>query len=634
MKVFCKEKIRQVWITRRSLLLACALTVLFAVLYAGFLVNKTMPPAEGWYTYYAYLINEEGAIPYVDFELLFPPLYTYLIAIFTRIFGYGILALRIFGVVIYGLTGLFACLLFEKLTNKPWMGFLGGMIAIAVLQSEAVQIFYDYIRIMDLFVYASIYFFLRYLEQIRLDRERSEGVLAPRLNVNVVLGAVFAVLASMCKQSSGLIFLLFCLAFFVFLLICLPHRKELALQLGTVLGVTVILYGVMVLFLALQGSLSAYVQYNFVSSVDAKGGGSILNVLFGWIPRSRGALLRGLRFTLIPIVLMGVSIFLGIKFPAKREELHPRFVQIARIVLPILVLLSVVLPFWFGGFAALISKFTGSVVMWVAFLFSTLFFVLASFAVIFRKKLGWIKDWHRHYKLVFLSGVIFALGFSVCTSGGLAESQTALAFGFVALLLMTVSSYRKREIAIGILCFAMVFEISVCFGRKVNSTYGWWGLNTGTYAEQTETCDIPIFKGIHMNADYANMYNDVYEGVTQNTDPEDEIFVFPHMPILYTATERPKATQTAVQWFDVSTDAAVMADIETIRQKTPKVIVICSVGDYVIQNHESSFRNGEISGLHAMQDFLYEFVEEKGYACLSENALSGDYVVTVWCLTE
>ncbi|MBQ9783739.1 MAG: glycosyltransferase family 39 protein [Clostridia bacterium] len=634
MRAFCKEKIKQIWNTRRPLLLVCALTAIFAVLYAGFLVNKTMPPAEGWYTYYAYLINEEGAIPYVDFELLFPPLYTYMIALFTKVFGYGILALRIFGVVIYALTGVFACLIFEKLTNKPWMGLLGGVIAIAVLQSEAVQIFYDYIRIMDLFVYASVYFFLRYLDRIRLDQNRTEGVLKPRFNVNVILGAVFAVLASMCKQSSGLIFLMFCLAFFIFLLICLPHRKELLLQLGTVLGVTVVLYGVMVLFLALQGSLSAYVHYNFVSSVDAKGGGSLLNVLFGWIPRSKGALLRGLRFTLIPIALLGGSIFLGIKFPAKQEEMHPRFVRVARIVLPILLLLSVVLPFWFGWFASFISKFTGSVVMWVAFLFSTLFFVLASFAVIFRKKIRWIKDWRRHYKYVFLSGVIFVLGFSVCTSGGLAESQTALAFGFVPILLMLVSFYRKREIAIGILCVAMVFEISVCFGRKANSTYGWWGLNTGSYAEQTETCDVPIFKGIHMDAAYAKMYNDVYEGVTQNTDPDDEIFVFPHMPILYTATDRPKATQTAVQWFDVSTDAAVMADIETIREKKPKVIVICSVGDYVIQNHESSFRNGEISGLHAMQDFLNEFVVDEGYACLSENPLSGDYVVTVWCLTK
>jgi serine acetyltransferase len=53
---------------------------------------------------------------------LFPPLYTYLIAAFTSVFGYGIMALRVFGVVIFAATGVFAALLFEKLTDNVWFG--------------------------------------------------------------------------------------------------------------------------------------------------------------------------------------------------------------------------------------------------------------------------------------------------------------------------------------------------------------------------------------------------------------------------------------------------------------------------------------------------------------------------------
>ena len=67
------------------------------------------------------------------------------------------------------------------------------------------------------------------------------------------------------------------------------------------------------------------------------------------------------------------------------------------------------------------------------------------------------------------------------------------------------------------------------------------------------------------------MYNDVYYGVTENTVEGEEIFVFPHMPVLYLATERPRATQTAIQWFDVSTDAAVLSDIDVIKEKKPRV---------------------------------------------------------------
>ena len=69
------------------LLMSLSVALLLALL-AGILTTRGISPAEGWYSYYAYQINEQGAVPYVDFELLFPPLYTYLIALFTRIFGY------------------------------------------------------------------------------------------------------------------------------------------------------------------------------------------------------------------------------------------------------------------------------------------------------------------------------------------------------------------------------------------------------------------------------------------------------------------------------------------------------------------------------------------------------------------
>ena len=625
-----RTRFRYLWNERRPLLLACLVTAVISVAYASFLAGRTMPPAEGWYTYYAYLINEEGAVPYLDFELLFPPLYTYLIALFTRIFGYGILALRIFGVLIFGTTSVFACLIFEKLTHRPLLGILGGVLAVAVLQGEIVQIFYDYIRVMDLFVYAAVYFFLRYLESVRLDGGR-DAILSPRLNGNVIAGSVFAVLASMCKQSSGLIFLMFCVAFLLFLLICLPHRKELLLQLGTLLGVSVVLYGVMALFLLTQGSLGAYINYNFVSSVDSKGGGSLLSILFGWIPRSRAALLQGLKFTLIPLLLLVAWIVLSIKLPKRSDELHPTLMRALRIGVPSLLVLSVLLPVLFGGYASFITRFMSAIPMYVVFLFSTVFFVVASFGVIFRKFIPRV-DWHRHYKYVFLSGVVFTLGYSVCTSGGLAESQTALGYAFVPILLIVAASYRKREVAAVIFSLMMIFQTSVAFGRKIHVTYGWWGLETGSYAAQTETCEVPIFRGLKMTPAYAKMYNDVYRGVVENTDEGEEIFVFPHMPVIYVATDRPRATNTAVQWFDVATDEAVVADIDVIREKRPKVMVLCRVSDYVIKEHENSFRGGEESGLHTMQDFLYRFVVEEGYACLSENQISEGYVVTVWCL--
>ena len=48
------------------------LTIAVATFYVALMCNKTMPFAEGWYTYYAQLINEKGLLPYRDFEYLLP----------------------------------------------------------------------------------------------------------------------------------------------------------------------------------------------------------------------------------------------------------------------------------------------------------------------------------------------------------------------------------------------------------------------------------------------------------------------------------------------------------------------------------------------------------------------------------
>ena len=621
---FSRASVYELWKKHRCKLCLCFLTAALCAIYAGVLSNKTFSPAEGWYSYYAYLMNEEGAIPYLDFELLFPPLYTYIIAFITKIFGYAIMPLRIFGVLIFTLTGVFAFLIFDKLTKNPWLGFLGGLLTIATLQSEVVQVFYDYIRLMDLSVYISVYFFLRYI-----DRFRADEIGKARPDVNIIIGTVFAVFASMYKQSSGLIFLLFCFAFIIFMCICLPLKKKLLAQLYSMIGVTALMYGINFAFMASKGALGAYLHYNFVSSVDAKGGGSILSVLFGWIPRSGRNLLIGALLTLIPLALITLFIWLSHKYPAENEDVDPKFGRMFRVVFPVLAAVVAILPLLWRDYANKFTAIPSWIIMYVVFLFSTVFFAASALVLIFRNKVK-LDNTVRHHKYLFLSGVIFVLAYSVCTSGGLAESQTALGYAFVPIALMSQLAFRKREAVAFLLSALMVFQTAYGFSRKVICTYAWWGLSMGELREQTETCDVPLFEGIKMSPAYAKMYNNVYYGVINNTEPDDEIFVFPHMPILYLATDRPRATHTAIQWFDVCTDSAIIDDIDVIKEKKPKIIVMCEISDYVIDSHEASFRHGEKSGLHEMQDFLKEFVEEEDYMRLSRNKIPDGYVITVW----
>src|SRR5437667_732676 len=62
-------------------------------------LNKFYPITEGWFSTYAWLFNN-GQFPYRDFYFLLTPLYLIKLALFTSVFGYSILYLRILGLVV------------------------------------------------------------------------------------------------------------------------------------------------------------------------------------------------------------------------------------------------------------------------------------------------------------------------------------------------------------------------------------------------------------------------------------------------------------------------------------------------------------------------------------------------------
>lgn len=624
------EKIKSFFDRNLYSILACAAVGLVCCIYSGMLADKAMTPAEGWYSYYASLINEQGAVPYRDFELLFPPLYVYLIAFITRIFGYDIIVLRVFGVIVYMATGIFACLIFEKLFKKPLLGMIGGLLTAAFLQSEVAQVFYDYIRLMDLNVYIAVYFFLRHFDRVNYAEKAGEGERARLFDADVLVGAVFAVLASMYKQSSGLIFWLFCMAVFAFLAIFLKRKKEALKNLLVTACVGLVMYGVMFLLLAVNGAFSAYWHYNFEASVGAKGG-SIFTVLFGWLISRGGLILLSLPFAAL---LVGLLVFIEIRSRKKEtEETFSRTEKICLAAGAIGAVLVVVLCFASSAFADAFGDWAKNWRKYVSFLFCALVFLLSALCLIFPRKTG-LRDGIFAGKYFYLSGTAFALGYAVSTSGSLGESQVALDFALMILSFAGFARFPKKEVISVVTAVFMLFDIGVSFSVKTQTVYSWWGLNVGSYWEQTTECDVPIFRGIKMSEKYARMYNNVYRGVLENTEEDDEIFVFPHMPILYLATGREKATYTAVQWFDVSSDEKVVADIDILREKKPKVMVLCFISDYVRDSHEESFREGEKSGLTLMQEFLTDFVVEENYAVLSSDQISDGYTVTVYCLSE
>lgn len=119
------------------------LTIAVATFYVALMCNKTMPFAEGWYTYYAQLINEKGLLPYRDFEYLFSPLYIYFIAFVTRFFGYDILTLRCVGILMFAIIALGVYLFITEIVGrkKAWIAALLPLQRLCIYSQKQFRFF-------------------------------------------------------------------------------------------------------------------------------------------------------------------------------------------------------------------------------------------------------------------------------------------------------------------------------------------------------------------------------------------------------------------------------------------------------------------------------------------------------------
>jgi hypothetical protein len=187
---------------RKDYYICLALVLLFATAFSMYQSLFSFPIAEGWYTTYAKLINA-GKIPYKDFEFLFMPAYLYLIALITRLFGYDIIVLRMFGVVLFSCIGAASFAMFRKIFSN-WLSCMTAVVVIYFLQSEVVQVFYDYIRVFDLCVFLSCLLMLNSLPSMLTREKRSRMEFITQISCGFFASCSFLV-----RQNSGALVFVF-----------------------------------------------------------------------------------------------------------------------------------------------------------------------------------------------------------------------------------------------------------------------------------------------------------------------------------------------------------------------------------------------------------------------------------------
>lgn len=603
----------------RDYLLGVLFTIIPVALFAIVLCNKTMPAAEGWYTYYAQLINK-GQVVYKDFEYLFMPGYITFIALFTKIFGYSIIALRILGIIFFTIIAYFAYRIFNELFN-PIAACLGALVTVFYLQSEVVQIFYDYIRMMDIFAYLTIFLLIKIGKSF---------IAKQKPDIKIILLAGFSnAMILMVKQNIGLLFGFFVFIYFVFLFLYEKDKKTVFLSLllyGCGAAIVFAGYGT---YLLANGALGACLSQTLFGAVGAKGG--VKTILFKWIIDGKDSFIAELGVTGAAVGALFLLFILRKAYPSDKDESKAQ--RIVLIVFGVVATIGIFLLSKVQKIAELFTEiYKSKTYGFYVFVTVAFFIMMIMYAVdIFSKK----KHFEDYIGFFFLFGAIFAIGYGVGMSGGLAASQIALSTGVIICLLISSCTNKHSWVSMSLVGVVAMCFVMFCSAFKMVNTYSWWGLTDSSIWESTETTDISIFKGIKMSEEDKELYEGIVNDIDSNTSKDDSIFVFPHASIIYTAADRmDPGSFTKVQWYDVSTNDSVKKDIETIIKTEPKAIVIYNIPEFAIKGHESSFNNNKESATTKMMKTLRTFCIRNNYLAVNNYEINNKCSITVFVKSD
>jgi hypothetical protein len=593
---------------------AVAGTAIVTGTYAAMVANKGLPLTEGWFEVFAKYVNA-GKVPYRDFDLLAPPLYTYILAGIARVFGYDLIVFRIVGVVVFMAIAIMACLVFSRLF-APWVAMVAACLTAFFMQSEVANIFYDYIRFFDLLAYGVCLCLLLHVLAGQPKRSRWSWALA-------ACGLCSAG-ALLIRQNSGAVLIAAVVVVLTLLLFLAKGRTQrlidLAVYVSALLAPLVILVAVM----ASNGSLRPFLRMTSGDALAAKGGMAV--VLFGWVPRfePQVLLVQGSIALLLGLLLINGTLYrLRPQRAGSRDDLLWGVVFFAAALAGVLLCLrSATVSSAFAPFRLLATPYSVCPVIGVLCAY-------ALFRLAYSRALA--PGQRRFFLgLAVLTFLILAIGYGAATSGGLSEGETALAIGTIFASILFLGSYvlaRPAQAVTLTLCLGLCLSY-VSF--KIDAPYAWWGLREPSLRTATESLTLPLLRGIRVSPTTKAAVEGISNAITANSRPGDDVFVFPHIPIFYLLTNRYPRTFTLVQWFDFSSSSALATDMSSMDKRPPRVVVIAEVPDWVYAAHEQLFRGGQPSAQRSMRDGLLHLVQADHYREVGVWTLTDGYSIVVY----
>lgn len=574
------------------------------------------PFTEGWWHVYVRWLNQ-GKVPYKDFELLVPPGYPLLLRSVTNVFGETFLTLRILGAIQIALLGVCIFALTSRFAGQA-LAVVFSAAAVSHLVSSTAFISYDY-------VYTALLLMLASFSQVLGLLVSSSDYQQVRWRSWIIAG-FFIGLALSVKQTQGLWTFLGATV----LMLALRRRdaqgliKRLAL-----LGVGIAVVWIPLTLWLVAGGVTPADLVRFLY-LDGGPKGSATTVFFDWareifkldeLPLMRPVLAHWLAMfqSLLPYLSVAAIV----------KELSSK---IAEDKIVERALLAGIFMAGFALWSYQPSRF-GSLTTVLDFLWN-LGFRYADNRIIFWTALPFFLIWlffNKPPKPIFEH----ALGLSVCAfavvwacgmSGAVSEIGDFLAIA-VALSFVTFMG-RRRWLAI---VLAGLMALSIVSGSWWKNDglpqYQWWRYETPIPSDATVSYEQGLMSGLKTTPKIRETYEEYRRYLTVSSDCPGEIVAFPHIPLFLLDVDSTPQGRLGQYWYDFSSVDEVTLEIQRLKSRDLKAIILMRLPTDVRENHEQWYNEGRPLPHRALEIILLE--KSRGMRQIVSSEISSDVILNV-----
>jgi hypothetical protein len=588
-------------------------TLFIIAVYNLIFYNRYLPVTEGWFSVYAVSMLH-GQVPYRDFYLLLPPLYTLKLAAFIHFFGESIIALRIMGIILILAMAATLFLIFSRYFSSYVAAFV-SIVAIIYYQSRNEHITYDFTQFLTFYALLSAYLLI-----VAMETTKDPGVPDLKSYGLFFASGVSAALMILTKQSNGALIFLFLLLPFVVAAIRLGPRFTLV-RAGLFLFGAAVPVVIVCAWLFYEGALYPFWHQVFSDAVSTKG--TLGVILFSWTkPFLDTGFVNRIGALSFFVVLLVYAEFVLRRLIAGRRLPMARATYFYYPGIVLLMGLAIFIPLFYPSFAP--ARFGWKLMRnahFVAAGAAAVFFVmhLADFT------LGKATSPGLFVVSAFSMGLVFGNG----TSAGVTQISLFLPLGLLLCYLLFAPSFLS-SVQIIVIALSFIFTCTMA-SAKFAHPYDWWQVSEPDIRTATVKPGVAGLGGFVLSPTTANAFATVTSIIKAHTTGKDAVFTFPNIPIFYLLTDRWPKTKAKVHWFDFLSDAEARKDAALLRDNPPKIIVNLELPEDVWRDHEILFRGGKTMGQREILRAIDELTTHSGnYVLEASIALPTNCSLKVW----